>query len=118
MIDEKKLIEEVIPILNEHGDMYLAGRILGMIDCQPKTDWIPCEERLPDKTMLCLCTVEGKWSLNPIIMWWIGTEDEQVNLFNEKNGHWKEQCYKVIAWQPLPQPYKKEGNSNGNTNES
>ena len=36
MIDEKKLMEELIPLLNEHGDMYFAGRIVGLIDIQPK----------------------------------------------------------------------------------
>lgn len=36
MIDEKKLMEELIPLLNEHGDMYFAGRIVGLIDNQPK----------------------------------------------------------------------------------
>lgn len=36
MIDEKKLMEELIPLLNEHGDMYFAGRVVGLIDSQPK----------------------------------------------------------------------------------
>ncbi len=31
MINEKKLIKDLIPLLNEHGDMYIAGRIIGRI---------------------------------------------------------------------------------------
>ena len=79
---------------------------------QPKTDWIPCEERLPSETMLCLVTVENRMQKNPIIMWWIDGKEEQVSMFDDKKGHWKEQWCKVIAWQPLPQPYKKEGAEN------
>ncbi len=55
MIDEKKLTEDLIPLLNEYGDMYLAGRILGMIDSQPQADkWISCEERLPSEEEPCI----------------------------------------------------------------
>ena len=71
--------------------------------------WIPCEERLPSETMLCLVTIENRMQKNPIIMWWIDGKEEQVSMFDDKKGHWKEQWCKVLAWQPLPQPYKKEG---------
>lgn len=33
-IDKDKLLEDLIPILNENGDMYFAGRIIGLIDNQ------------------------------------------------------------------------------------
>lgn len=36
MIDEKKLIEDLITLLNENGDMVIAGRIVGIIDTQSK----------------------------------------------------------------------------------
>lgn len=35
-IKKDKLIKDLIPILNEHGDMYFAGRIIGLIDSQVK----------------------------------------------------------------------------------
>ena len=131
MIDEKQLIEDFKntfsdSVLNQtfgFGKYTFLEAIEEMINRQPQivTDtnvgskWIPCEERLPDKTMLCLCTVERGVTpyhgLNPIIDWWIVKENEQVSLFEAKKGHWKNQCNKVIAWQPLPQPYKKEGDS-------
>ena len=36
MIDEKKLIGDLIPILNKNDDMFLAGGIIGTIDRQPQ----------------------------------------------------------------------------------
>ena len=75
----------------------------------PSNEWILCSERLPEKTMPCLVTVDAKNSMqsNPIIMWWIVKDDGQISMFSERKGHWKEQYYKVIAWQPLPAPYQK-----------
>lgn len=82
---------------------------------QSKTDWIPCEERLPEldggneyfKQSKCVLVA---------IEWLDGEITEEVGWYNE-GGAWNhdsKNC-KVIAWQPLPQPYKKEGNSNENT---
>ena len=86
--------------------------IRNIIERQPQADkWIPCEERLPEKTMLCLCTTDS--NISPVIInWWITKENEQASLFEESKGRWKTQCYKITAWQPLPQPYKKEGAEN------
>ena len=35
LISAEKLIKRLIPILNENGDMYLAGRIVGIVDTEP-----------------------------------------------------------------------------------
>lgn len=126
VIDERKLYKWIKAQINPYGKPFegtvfeFGNKVMEHIEAmenQPQTDkWIPCEERLPDKTMLCLCTVERGVTpfhgLNPIIDWWIAKENEQVSLFDEKKGHWKSQYNKVIAWQPLPQPYKKEGVKN------
>ena len=49
MVDEKKLMENLIPVLNQHGDMYFAGRVIGLIKGQPKASgWIPYSEKLPE----------------------------------------------------------------------
>jgi hypothetical protein len=117
VIDKKKLIEDIRKcdrFVVEFGeektlfDMVLLDDVNSTINRQPKTDWIPCEERLPSEY--------GQY------------------LYTDKNGEVHEGCYSppnigmincwstceafgfvrlsdddVIAWQPLPQAYKKEG---------
>lgn len=68
--------------------------------------WIPCEERLPSE--------ENRYYL-------IFTDNENMlmcqwtkrgwNTYKDKNGLYDTDCEikNVIAWQPLPAPYKKEG---------
>ena len=79
---------------------------------QPKTDWIPCKERLPEldegiesfkQSKCCLVAIE----------WWDGEITEEVGWYNQ-SGVWNQDSSncKVIAWMPLPQPYKKEGAEN------
>ena len=113
-------MEDLIPILNEHGDMYLTGRIIGLIDSQPrtdysqrskayaqgysdgcvdtkekpKTDWIPCEERLPSEEG-CYLICDDK-----------GNVYESTRRSTSCGLCWlvKPVTDKVIAWQPLPQP--------------
>lgn len=63
--------------------------------------WIPVEERLPEEGITCLVTVEYSG-----FMGMYGTWIKTVHI--EKNsGEWWEDCAggKVIAWQPLPEPY-------------
>ena len=67
--------------------------VVSIIDEQPQADkWIPVEERLPSENGKYLTTCEG-------------IKIPQIRLY--KNG-W-DSIAEVIAWQPLPQPYKKEG---------
>lgn len=119
MIDEKKLLENLIPLLNEHGDMYFAGRIIGMIGSQPKiSEWIPCSERLPDNieddSVQYLITVKvGKYEYEIDFGWWSkiskydNCKKKWVDYFGWTVGNdWDEgQGMEVIAWQPLPEPY-------------
>ena len=64
--------------------------------------WIPCSERLPDKNGFYLCTTK---------------DGETILEFNFGNPHYKDEpsfvsdflgrCNPyVIAWMPLPEPYK------------
>ena len=82
---------------------------LGMaINALEQTAWIPCSERLPEEPFGCLVTV---WDTNPVTMdefenilpYFVGWDGEQ---WNDADG---EQCpFEVIAWMPLPEPYKGE----------
>lgn len=64
MIDEKKLIEDIRTILDgklAQLSLFVLSRrkieqfietkedIISVIEQQPKTDWIPCEERMPSE---------------------------------------------------------------------
>ena len=96
MIDEKKLIEDLIPILNENDDMFLAGRIIGTIDRQPQVGgWIPVSERLPKEYE----TVIGVTDLN---YYCIAVYCKQHGFRSMDVGVESD----IIAWQPLPEPYK------------
>ena len=106
MIDNKKLIEDLIPILNENDDMFLAGRIIGTIDKQPQVGgWIPVSERLPDNGYEVLVTVNGKHNNITFI------NALEIAEYNSEDG-WILEGYldwtnpDVTAWQTLPEPYK------------
>lgn len=95
-------LEAVEELLNE-GDM---------VDMEVKpTEWIPVSERLPDAeygegdSVLC-CTESG---LMYILYWnggnWCVPTGEPHQWVNHKTG-WHD---KVIAWMPLPEPYREDG---------
>ena len=73
---------------------------------EPEQRWISCSERLPEEPYGCLVTV---WDTNPITMdefenilpYFVGWDGEQ---WNDGDG---EQCpFEVIAWMPLPEPWR------------
>lgn len=114
MIDEKKLIEDLIPMLNENDDMFLAGRIIGTIDRQPQVGgWIPVTYHAPVKEdgedatyayiLDCPMPEEGQEiliSFNSVVDMDVCCYDEGWYLDNR--GDWTD----VDAWMPLPAPYK------------
>ena len=63
--------------------------------------WIPCSERLPEDDSICIVTVEYPnneivvdygWFDRIGVCWYVGMQE-----FRTSN---------VLAWQPLPEPYK------------
>lgn len=67
-----------------------------MPTAQPETHWIPCSEELPAVGMgIIFCDVDGDIFVGHRACehWW--SVDDKV-----KN---------VVAWMPLPEPYKEEG---------
>ena len=54
MIDEKKLIGDLIPILNKNDDMFLAGGIIGTIDRQPQVGGVEINK---DFESILICAV-------------------------------------------------------------
>lgn len=75
---------------------------LAIIDSTPDADkWIPCKERLPDKKGEYLCTIRYTT--------WNGKVDRGIfsGYYTKTNG-WQIGEGIVIAWMPLPEPYKEQ----------
>ena len=87
------------------------GAIGNLPSAEPEPHWIPCSERLPKKGSRCLVTWRtmlrtteidiarfGKMYLSERdCAWYIYGHGEDVDITDE-----------VIAWMPLPEPYKYE----------
>lgn len=61
--------------------------------------WIPCSERLPEKPVVgedCYL-IQAQYVEQPFVAYWDGR-------------NWTDECYEiakhVIAWMPLPEPYR------------
>ena len=95
-------------------DTWSPCDVYGLIEilpsAQPEPRWIPCSERLPE--------LDNSYSNSKeyLVQWDNGRIDitrySNVNIFwqNETTEpYWKgEQYSKVVAWMPLPEPYKGE----------
>ena len=68
--------------------------------------WIPCSERLPEEPFGCLVTVIDcvpvtQSDFENILPYFVGYDGES---WNDEDGN--EIPFEVIAWQPLPEPFK------------
>lgn len=127
MIDENRLIEELRKSNYHHAsssrEEALLDRVIRIVKEQPKVNqWIPIEERLPEEHDSIFSKFFGtdKWNNS---MWRLNSDDVNVTIKFEdgtkktktshtNDGVWRienesriNKC-KVIAWQPLPKPYK------------
>ena len=73
-----------------------------MPSAQPEQQWIPCSERLPDKKDDYLCSYN--WCAVADICEYDPDRNEWGFFYD---GGWKV-VSNVIAWMPLPEPYKAE----------
>lgn len=87
---------------------------MGMIEIpierrEPVMRWIPCEERLPeDDTLMLVNYIDERPDAMDI---WIGWHEAENVWYIDGEEHSREHGNEVIAWMPLPEPYK------GDTNE-
>ncbi len=61
---------------------------------EPVMRWIPCSERLPEDGTYIVCLDDGSvFEYDYISKWW-------------DDGAWQYCGKDVVAWMPLPKPYK------------
>ena len=123
MIDEKKLIEELNNInCRSNEESQLIDKVMDIIETQPNiSEWIPVEERMPEENETILFSTIGETVQQGFY--------ERVNrkkpFINKRNkiefqkdndkGYWHRDRFRdfidgdlVLAWQSLPEPYRKQ----------
>ena len=122
MIDEKKLIEDIEKEIEFAMKCNMPAMVAGMrqiasvIEEQPKIgEWIPCSERVPELHRVDMES-EGEYYMisDSVII----TDGERVSISEyeiddgDRRGwiaHDFEEIEDVIAWMPLPEPYRPKG---------
>ena len=112
LIDADLLKKEVLGLSNCHNgfsDTYDKACIIGLIDemptISPKTGrWIPVTKRLPNSQETVIVSIQddsGDTRFDYTACGWITTDKEYWIVDDEINNY-------VIAWMPLPDPWKGE----------
>ena len=72
------------------------------------TRWIPCSERMPEVTGYYLIQYSRRICSDEMAVAFYSVEEAEI----DENYTWEfkpfADCKEVIAWMPLPQPYKAE----------
>lgn len=110
-ISRQAAIARAVP-LNMFGRevmMVSVSELENLPSTQPEQRWIPCSERLPEdgKKQYWVCTDTG----HQCECRWTNINHFWTDLTT--NWHWHimdiPQYSAVIAWMPLPEPYREEG---------
>ena len=93
-------INRAYSIVQEVAEEFASGTNVGT------NGWIPCSERLPEEPFGCLVTVIDcepvtQTDFENILPYFVGYDGES---WNDEDGN--EIPFEVIAWQPLPEPFK------------
>jgi hypothetical protein len=93
----------VLKETNCYGTMDIAKNvILKALDEHPR--WIPLSERLPKDKTYVLTTIKVSNRIAHARSGWY----ESGFFYNDNGDIWKATDMEVIAWMPLPKPYKAE----------
>ena len=106
MIDEKKLIDKFKDWIRTDyfedwsARNFILNDIIAEINKMPKVgEWISASERLPDVDIEVLVSCKARIAKYSYI---------DIDYRSKKNGKWAYLGEDVIAWQPLPEPYREE----------
>ena len=86
---------EVVPIGEEWERGYTAGQMAE----RREHEWIPCEERLPEKSGMYLCTCNDGYDNRTTFV-------KYQKRFSRWDLTGTRSYWKVLAWMPLPEPYQ------------
>lgn len=99
--DAIKAIEELPNAYNGWSDAYDKAYIIGTLEEVPSADrprgWIPCSERLPREE-------EQDDELGVLVTLGNGYSGLQYDWYHD--GHWYDWNGFIVAWMPLPEPWK------------
>lgn len=109
MIDCDNCIHNLVCNREQH----LKERCIFFEEPRPHGEWISCSERLPEDERPVLIYA---WNVHHVVARYgqFRTEDGGYKNAWVTAGAWfgnTEIKHKVIAWTPLPEPYKEEGDS-------
>lgn len=119
LIDADKLTKAIVntPTQYTNKDLSLSAQlngvafrqieILGMIEAQSTVEWIPCSKELPRVQRWVLITYV--WDDDSTRYTGYGhriSNSEFYAISGERGELTLLKNYKVIAWQPLPEPYR------------
>lgn len=129
MSDKRKIYDYIKRTINPYGrpfegTTYEFGlKIMDYIenmDNEKENGWIPVSKGLPEDEKECLVTLEKVYGA-PETLFGIANylKFGDAGYWNEKkygylewdrysDGHGGTKMYKVIAWMPLPEPYKED----------
>ena len=87
-----------------------ATEIIGDLMLKLGDDWIPCSERLPDGPQTCIVTGRQKYAFEKEWDYFVDVADSEgsyIDGYWDTFNDWDEgQETHIIAWMPLPEPYK------------
>lgn len=109
------VLDEIIDELKEEGiieDNERGHRAVDIIRSHMNEaengGWIPVSERPPEEGEKCIITDKCGYVHDGIIYDYADSRDEKPSFHRWDDEYW--QCFRpdVIAWQPLPEPYRPE----------
>ena len=120
LIDADALIKAIDgnPFTTESVKSYIRVSAVKMPTIEPEPQWIPCSERLPKERDAGILKKLGTNKLSDDVLITVdvkGTQMTDVGCTHDGVWQWKHKYafpdWTVIAWMPLPEPYREEGDN-------